>query len=150
MFDMFPVWDIHGFDQLMEDIFPEIKSHQKVESTKGRPVNRGYLKDEHGNITNIILETIYTPFKKDDVNLSVCDDILTISIGKNSESNNLTTGDIAYDYKTISKKSVELKFKLVGDINKDAIDAKATDGVLTIDLPIKEEEIPVVKEIKLA
>lgn len=148
IFNRMPLWDMSTFNSLMDEVFRDFESaSHSMDSIKGRPVNRGYLKDEKGNVTNIILETIYTPFKKKDVNVSVTDDILTISMGVDSESNNLST-DVDYDYKSISKKSVEMKFKLLGDVDQDKISAEAEDGVLKINIPIVEVA-PTSRQIKL-
>lgn len=136
IFDSIPILDMATFNSLMDDIFRDFEAvSHSMEATKGRPVNRGYLKDKNGNVTNIVLETIYTPFKKQDVDVSVTDDVLIISMGVKTDSNNLSA-DIEYDYKSISKKSVEMKFKLLGDVDQEKITAEAEDGVLKINIPI--------------
>lgn len=112
-----------------------------------RPHNLITKKDKDGKIEKYQLETVYTPFKKDDVKIEVLDGMLTVKCGSENKVN-----DEDMDYCGISRQSYSFSIPLSDSIDISAINAKAEDGVLYIDLPVKKIEdkktIPVQIEVK--
>ena len=74
--------------------------------------------------------------KKDDFNIDVNGNMLTISCEKeeNKEDKDARYNRKEYNYSTFSR-----SFTLPEDVNKEKIDARYEDGVLKLSLPKKEE-----------
>lgn len=109
----------------------------------GRPHNLVNVTDKDGNIVEQRLEVVTTPFKKEDVNVQVSGNTLTVKCG--SEEDELKTvpedGKVEkYLYRGISEQYYTFSLKLSDKIDKSGIKAKNQDGVLTITLPYKQEE----------
>lgn len=100
-----------------------------------RPHNLITKKDKDGKIEGYQLETVYTPFKKDEVKVEVLDGVLTVNCGSENKIK-----DEEMDYCGISRQSYSFSIPLSDTIDINAIDAKAEDGVLYINLPVKKME----------
>lgn len=74
---------------------------------------------------------------KEDFNISLDHDLLTISSGANNEEN--TTNE-KYTRKEFSYTSFKRSFKLPQTINKEQINATYEQGILKIGLPKREED----------
>lgn len=112
----------------------------------GRPHNLVNVTDKKGNIIEQRLEVVTTPFKKEDVDVQVSGNTLTVRCG--TEEDQAETGPEdgkdkpveKYLYKGISEQYYTFSLKLSDKIDKAAIKAKNQDGVLTITLPYKQDE----------
>lgn len=72
--------------------------------------------------------------KKEEISLDVENDILTLSVNKNENTQEENENFLRREYHELSmKRSFKLK-----DIDKDAITAKLDQGILTLILPKKE------------
>lgn len=113
-----------------------------------RPHDLMNVKDENGNVVGQKLSLVYTPFKKDQIKVTVDGDMLSVSIGdEQKEEKKDENGEIVY--KGISTQSTRFALKLTDQIDKKAVTAKAEDGMLHIDLPfVKKAEEP--KQIEIA
>ncbi len=100
-----------------------------------RPHNLITKKDENGKITGYQLSVVYTPFKKDEVKVEVLDGVLSVKCGSENK-----VKDEDMDYCGISHQSYSFSIPLAESINMEAITAKAEDGMLCIDLPVKAIE----------
>jgi HSP20 family protein len=105
-----------------------------IRSLLKRPHNCITIKDDKGNTTGYSLETVYTPFKKDDVNVSVENNVLTVKCGKENKIK-----DEKMDYCGVSYQSYEFSVPLADNVDTTKITAKAEDGMLRIDMPLKEQ-----------
>lgn len=115
----------------------------------GRPHNLVNVTDKDGNIIEQRLEVVTTPFKKEDVDVQVSGNTLTVRCGfeKDPEEELLTTPEDGkekrvekYLYKGISEQYYTFSLKLSDKIDKAGIKAKNQDGILTITLPYKQYE----------
>ena len=143
-----------------------------------RPHNLVNVKDKDGNTIAQKLEVVTTPFAKGDVKVGVNGNVLTITCGskkvveeeKPEDDANKPQVDVVeemkaavdaedegtvseytdeYIYKGISTQSYTFSLKLGDKIDKGAIKAKNQDGILTVTLPFKKEEIPEVAQIEV-
>jgi len=145
MFDMIKssaLWDwddmFRTMDALMQ--YPENKNNIETQGLKGlihRPHNLINVKDENGTVIGQRLEVVTTPFAKEDVKVTVKDDVLTVQCG--SENKEEKEED-EYIYKGISSQNYVFSLKLGANIDRDKIKAKNADGVLSVMLPFKEKE----------
>lgn len=92
------------------------------------------------------LELSIPGFKKDDINIEVNENILTISSTVETTSED-TDEKGNYTRKEFSRTSFKRSFKLPKTINEDAINANYEDGILTLALPKKEEALPKPKRL---
>lgn len=139
------IWD--KMDDMFRtmDAWMQYPTKAKTLETQGlkriitRPHNLINVKDEDGKIVAQKLEVVTTPFKKDEVKVTVEDDSNTLTI-RCGESNQEDNENENYVYRGISSQNYTFSLKMGSKIDKDAIKAKNQDGVLTITLPFKQEK----------
>lgn len=85
------------------------------------------------------LELVVPGFKKEDINIELKNDLLTIS----SETSNSAeeTDNETYLRREYSKSSFSRSFNIPETVDAEKIDADYKDGVLNIILPKKEESV---------
>ena len=85
-----------------------------------------------------VLEAELPGFKKEDISIDVKEELLTISAERKLEDEEKKAGFVKRErfYGSFTR-----SFDLTG-INTDGIEAKYTDGILTLTLPKKVEELP--------
>ena len=129
---------------MMQYPFNEEKTIEKagLKSLIGRPHNIVDVTDKDGNTIAQRLEVVTTPFKKDEVKVSVKSNFLTVECASQEEEEDLAEPEEKenYIYKGISSKNYEFSVKLGEKIDQDNIQAKNQDGILTVTLPFKKEE----------
>lgn len=101
----------------------------------GRPHNLITKKDDKGTVVGYSLEVPYTPFKKNDVNVEVKDNVLTVTCGAENK-----VRDEEMDFSSISYQSFSFSIPLSDTVDVKNISATADDGMLRIDLPAKAIE----------
>lgn len=84
-------------------------------------------------------------FKKEDIKISVDNDLLTISAERKSEENEEKPNFVRRErfYGSYSR-----SFDLTG-IDVEGIEAEYTDGVLNLKLPKMKEEVPAARQIEI-
>ena len=110
-----------------------------------RPHNIVNVKDKDGNIIAQRLEVVTTPFKKNEVNVTIdANNMLTVECGTKEEveekKSEKEEEPETYIYKGISTQNYTFSIKLGDNVDKDAIKAKNEDGVLVVTLPFKKKE----------
>jgi len=133
----------NGFS-LLENFFSEIPTMFKDDSganLKGFvPVNIKETKDAYE------LEVVAPGFEKNDFTLNLEKNILTISAEKKNGTDDGNEKQIRREY---SYRSIKRSFTLDEKINGEKIEAKYVNGVLTLNLPKKEEVKAPTKEISV-
>lgn len=121
-----------------------------------RPHNIVNVTNKDGEPIAQRLEVVTTPFKKNEVKVSVdTNNMLTIECGSEKEIKNPLEGtpmgeeNDTYVYKGISTQNYTFSIKLGDNVDKDAIKAKNEDGVLVVTLPFKKKELPEVAQIEV-
>ena len=100
-----------------------------------RPHNLTTKKDSSGNVVGWGLEVPYTPFKRDEVNVEVKNNVLTVNCGFENK-----VKDEEMDFSSISYQNFSFSIPLSDNVDIKSITAKAEDGMLRIDLPAKAIE----------
>ena len=136
------------FEDDFFDSFTNDFSHWGLKKIISRPHDLVNMKDEKGNVIGQKLSLVYTPFTKDQIKVTVEDDMLTVAIGdEKKEEKKDESGEIVY--KGISTQVTRFSIKLTDQIDKKAVTAKAEDGMLHIDLPfVKKADEP--KKIEIS
>ena len=130
------------FNNLVDDLFAEFPVLYKNEQNwKGTvPVN---IKETGKNYS---IEIVAPGFEKTDFKVNLDQQLLTISAEKKSEAKEENEKQIRKEY---SYRSFKRSFTLDEKTDGNNIDAKYVNGVLTLNLPKKEEVKPAVKEINI-
>lgn len=132
-----PVWDI--FDFLSRPLRGcEMKTKSSgLKDYIHRPHNLINIKNDDGKVVAQRLEVVTTPFNKNDVKVSITDNVLSVNCGnENIEKND--NEDIVYQ--SLSYQSYSFALKLSPSINQSKISAENKDGVLKITMPLKTVE----------
>jgi len=98
------------------------------------------------NEENYLLEVIVPGFKKEDFKINLEKDILTISADKKSENEVKTEKHLRNEYK---HQSFKRSFTIDDKVNAETIYAKYVNGILTLNLPKKQEVKPTPKQINI-
>lgn len=99
------------------------------------PMNVVAVKKD-GDIVAKRLEYALAGFTKEDLNVTVKDDTLTITAEHKTEENK----EEEAEYNGISYKTLSCKYHLAEDVDQTAITCAFKNGLLTITVPIKKEE----------
>lgn len=126
-------------DALTNPITENVKRIQDSGFKKliNRPHNLINIKDKDGTVTGQRLELVTTPFKTEDIKVTVTDGILSVECGNDIKDCNEFEEII---YRGISKQSYSFQLKLADTIDQTKIKANNKDGILKIDLPLKKVE----------
>ena len=131
----------NGFN-LLDNFFSELPTFFKDDfGTKAQgfiPVNVKETKDAYQ------LEVVAPGFEKNDFNVNLEKNILTISAEKKTESGNKDEKQILKEY---NYHSFKRSFTVDEKVDAEKIEAKYINGVLTLNLPRKEEVKVSAKEI---
>jgi HSP20 family protein len=133
----------NGFN-LLDNFFSELPTFFKDDfGTKAQgfiPVNVKETKDAYQ------LEVVAPGFEKNDFNVNLEKNILTISGEKKIESGNKDEKQILKEY---NYHSFKRSFTVDEKVDAEKIEAKYVNGVLTLNLPRKEEVKASAKEISV-
>jgi len=131
----------NGFN-LLENFFSEIPTFFKDDfGTKAQgfiPVNVKESKDAYQ------VEVVAPGFEKNDFNINLEKNILTVSAEKKTEAENKDEKQIRKEY---NYHSFKRSFTIDEKVDFEKIEAKYLNGVLTLNLPRREEVKPSTKEI---
>jgi len=130
----------NGFN-LLDNFFNELPTFFKDDFAKAQgfiPVNVKETKDAYQ------LEVVAPGFEKNDFNVNLEKNILTISAEKKTESGNKDEKQILKEY---NYHSFKRSFTVDEKVDAEKIEAKYVNGVLTLNLPRKEEVKASAKEI---
>jgi len=131
-----------SFNNLVDDLFAEMPGLLRNGGQwKGyAPVNIRETEKSYG------IDVVAPGFEKTDFKVNLDQDVLTISAEKREEEKNETEKEIRKEY---SYRSFKRSFTLDEKIDGNAIEAKYVNGVLTLNLPRKEEVKTASKDISI-
>lgn len=130
----------NGFN-LLDNFFNELPFFKDDFGPKAQgfiPVNVKETKEAYQ------LEVVAPGFEKNDFNINLEKNILTVSAEKKTESENKDEKQIRNEY---SYHSFKRSFTVDEKVDAEKIEAKYVNGVLTLNLPRKEEVKASAKEI---
>lgn len=94
---------------------------------------------------NYIIEVALPGFTKDQVNVKIEDDVLTISSAKEGEKEHGR-----YLKREFNSQAFRRSFNISETMDTDSIKAEMKNGILFLHIPKKEEAKPQIKEIKIS
>lgn len=133
----FPVITKYLFDSMMSDSW----NNDMLKMKSSYPMNIVECMETKGNVDKVNsyrLEYALAGFKKDEIEIKVKENILNVHVEKKT-----TVSDNFENYlrQGISYKDFDISYKLMDGIDKEHIKVKFEDGVLSINLPLKQEEV---------
>jgi HSP20 family protein len=133
----------NGFN-LLDNFFSELPTFFKDDfGTRAQgfiPVNVQETKDAYQ------LEVVAPGFEKSDFNINLEKNMLTVSAERKSETDNKDEKQVRKEY---SYHSFKRSFTIDEKVDSEKIEAKYVNGVLTLNLPRKEEVKASAKEISV-
>jgi HSP20 family protein len=133
----------NGFN-LLDNFFSELPTFFKDDfGTRAQgfiPVNVKETKDAYQ------LEVVAPGFEKSDFNINLEKNMLTVSAERKSETDNKDEKQVRKEY---SYHSFKRSFTIDEKVDSEKIEAKYVNGVLTLNLPRKEEVKASAKEISV-
>jgi HSP20 family protein len=132
-----------SFNNLMDDLFSELPVLYKngINQLNGfAPVN---IKEKEKGYQ---VEVVAPGFEKNDFKVNIEQDTLTISAEKKEEAKNENEKQIRKEY---SYRSFKRSFTIDEKIDASGIEAKYVNGVLTLNLPKKEQVKTSAQEITI-
>ena len=138
-------------DTLRSNELVEIPFKQVIDEFGESDSVQFVIVDKDGKVTGYSIETVYTPFKKSDIEVTVEKGALTVKCGGKTEESG-ESKDKTMNHCSISYQAYEFTLPLTEDVDMEKISAEAEDGMLRITLPLKEivqkEEKPLKIEVK--
>jgi HSP20 family protein len=134
---------VRGFSNLVDDFFNDFPAlvndeFSKVVGKRVAPVNIRENKDSYE------MDVVAPGFEKNDFSINLENNLLTISAEKKNETKDENEKQIRREYQY---QSFKRSFTLDEKIDAAGIDAKYLNGVLTLNLPKREEVKQSAKEI---
>lgn len=127
------------FDRFLEESFnndiKRIKTHYPMNIWK---------REVEGVVSGYIIEYALAGFSKEEIEVKVCGDVLTLNV----ESKKEIEDDKVPVRVSISNSSMSYSYQLTEDIDKENIKVSYVDGILRIELPF-DKEITEVKKLEI-
>lgn len=128
------------FPSMFDEFFGDVATGMKDFASHVPSVN---IKEED---ERFVLEMSAAGYNKDEVKLTVEDDVLTI-VGEH-QTENEDKGE-KYITREFSKGSFKRSFNLNGMVNADKVNASFDNGILTIEMPKVEAAVKKLREINI-
>lgn len=129
-----------AFNNLISDLFAQTPSLLRDDTRQTAPVNIRETEKEY------LLEIVAPGLNKEDFQISLENNHLAVSVEKKEKTVNENEKFIRREYK---QSAFKRSFTVDEKINAEAISAQYVNGVLTINLPKKEEVKPATKQISI-
>lgn len=129
----------NGFPFVMDEIFKDLMGGTQYVNKVTAPVN---IKETENNF---LVELMAPGLKKEDFNVELNNDLLTISSEVKTEKTEGEEGK--FTRKEFNFSSFKRSFTLPETVNQEAITASYDNGILKLTLPKKEEALPKEKRL---
>ena len=129
-----------AFNNLLSDLFPQTPSLYQQDLRQAVPVN---IRE---NEKQYLLDVVAPGLLKEDFKISLDNNVLTVSFEKKDETVNEGEKQLRTEYKF---QSFKRSFTLDEKVNAEGISAQYVNGVLTLNLPKKEDVKPATKQISI-
>lgn len=129
------------FDNIVSNSYPDMTKELGISFEKG-----SFPKVDVADYDDLIVIIAEIPaLKKKDLNVDIENGVLTLS----GDKHGLQEPNVRYIRKELKHSSFRRSFKLGDMLDVSNVTARFEDGVLTVEIPKKEPEVPTKKEIKV-
>jgi HSP20 family protein len=132
-----------SFNNLMDDLFTELPVLYKTGFNIGNGFAPANIKEKEKSYE---IEVVAPGFEKADFKINVDQDVLTISAEKKEEAKEENVKQIRKEF---SYRSFKRSFTIDDKVDATGIEAKYVNGVLTLNLPKKEQVKASAQEITI-
>ena len=143
-----PIYRTNPMDELLKDFFNANVNGDRFEKQEltYSPATNVFESD-----TEIVLEILVPGYSKDQVELSVENNILIVKskLVEKEENESEESKSQKYSHVEFETRNFEKRFKLSEKLNQEKIEAEVNNGILKIILAKKEEAIPVKRQIEI-
>jgi HSP20 family protein len=134
--NLIPRNQIFDFDSLFNDFFPGFGRSRLSASNGGSMA--GMRVDVHENDKEFEIHADLPGVKKSDIEVTLENDILTVSASKNTESEKKDKGKVVWRER--SSGSISRSFSVSPGTSEKDVKANFEDGVLTLTVPKKQQD----------
>ena len=134
--------EMNDIFKVFEDLFPDLSASKFVTGFQGAPI-ADVLMDESGNLK---YEIAVTGLEPKDIDISIEDGCLTVSAEVKEEGSDK---EWKYVHHKLVRKSFQKSFTIPKQADIEKITADISNGLLSISIPLKEEEKKEVKKIQI-
>lgn len=127
---------------IFDDIFRDVDDMFDKYKTNV-PYNVKQITDKEGNVTSCKIDVALAGYDKNDIKINVVDDSLQITVDKADKA--IDEEGVDYAHRGISQRSIQLRFKLGGLLDKKRIESAFKNGLLTVDIPAFKKEVIEIK-----
>lgn len=127
---MFPTSLFDDAFRDIDDVFGRYKDNV--------PYNVVQNRDKDGNITSTSVEVALAGYSKENIKVQVDEDELHIMVENNQKEVEDQNG---YVHRGISRRSIQLKFKLSGTSDVNKIKSEFKDGLLKVNVPVSKKNV---------
>lgn len=132
--------NVASFNNLLSDLFPQNASLFRDDFRQVAPVNIKETEKDY------VVEVVAPGLNKEDFKVNLEDNLLTVSFEKKEEQKAENEKVIRNEYKY---QTFKRSFTVDEKIDADNISAQYVNGVLTLNLPKREEVKPTAKQISI-
>jgi HSP20 family protein len=129
-----------SFNNLLTDVLPQTPSLYKEEFRRGAAVNIKETKKD------FVVEIVAPGLNREDFSINLEQNVLTVSVELREAKPVEGEKQIRKEF---SREAFKRSFTMDEKINVDAISAQYVNGILTVNLPKKEEVKPVARQISV-
>lgn len=130
-----------AFNNLLGDVLPQFPSLYREDVRQATPVNIRDTENEY------VLDVVAPGLNKGDFKIRLENNLLTVEVEKKQET--VSEGE-KFIRREFQLQPFKRSFTLDEKINADGISAQYVNGVLTLNLPKKEEVKPATKQINIS
>ncbi|WP_082326256.1 Hsp20/alpha crystallin family protein [Sunxiuqinia dokdonensis] len=144
-----PVYRTNPVDSLLNDFFKTNLASDRLEKAElAYSPSTNVLESE----TEIALELLIPGFSKDQIELAVENNVLTVKseLNEDKDADAEEAKTLKYSRIEFEKRNFEKKFRLSDKLNQEEIHAEVNNGILKITIQKKKEAIPVKRQIEIA
>ena len=143
-----PVYRTNPIDHLLNDFF---NANEVSDRLAQKELNYSPLTNVIEGNDKIVLELVVPGFEKDQIQLSVEKNILSVksNLIDNEVEGEDKKNEPKYSRVEFQKRNFEKKFRLSDQLDQEKISADFKNGILTITMAKKEEAIPVKRQIEI-
>lgn len=131
---------VASFNNLLSDLFPPVPSLYREDAKLATPVNIKETENE------FVVELVAPGFLKEDFDVKLEGETLTISAEKKEDTKSEKENVIRNEYRF---NSFQRSFTMDDQVDAENISAQYICGVLTLNLPKREEVKPATKQIAI-
>lgn len=122
---------------LFDDVFRGLEDYETAFFQKGgAPCDIVEVKDDDGNVVSNEFSYALAGYQKDNVNIEIEENRLTITVDKSEETEGQDETYRTYLHKGLTRKTQQWSYVLNSQVDAENVSADMKDGILKVTVPI--------------